>query len=193
MRKVKTANNPYCGPAVLSILTGKDTDECASIIISVTGRHDIKEIQVPELLKTLDKLKFKYILVDSDCSLYSLMIGIHKTDGMYIVVVPQHVVALEVKDKQVYFCDNHTKEPINGAASARLGQRVMLCYRTEAKPDPVLLETKIQVEIGSYSLYINRLSTYQNPEDNTSKYIGTIQFNNLDELKTIRDELLRKI
>lgn len=37
MNEVKFGMNKYCGPAVLFILTGKDTDECASVISAVNG------------------------------------------------------------------------------------------------------------------------------------------------------------
>lgn len=199
MRSVKEGQNIYCGPAVLSILTGKDTDTCARTFESVTGRRDITEVYVPEILKALDKLKFSYVKVASDCSMYSLFIQIAKTDGMYIVVLPKHVVAVEVSHGKIYFCDNHTKEPISGAAPARLGQWCSDCYRTEAKPDPVFVVEKLRVEFNVYAyseqstVYIYRDSYFVEPNDDDSKMIGNIAARDNKELKQIRDLLLASI
>jgi len=136
MESVVMGDNQFCGPAVLSILTGKSTDECADIFMKV-GQYGGKEVSVGTIKKALDYLEFESTQIQGDCSLYALMHQIvHKT-GMYLVIVPKHVVALEVTEqRKILFCDNHTKNPMDAAHSARLGQRVSIVYHIVPRPIP---------------------------------------------------------
>ena len=193
MRHVKTENNQFCGPAVISILTGYGTDHCANVISSVTGRTNIQAVSVPEILRVLDKLRFRYDQVESGCSLYSLIIRINRTDGMYIVTVPRHVVALEVKAGIVYFCDNHTREPINAGASARLSQWVDTCFRTEARPDPVFVTSTIEVKPNLQGIEVFRNNYFVNKEDDDCKLLGTIWSRDTEERKKIVMKMLEVV
>lgn len=142
MNKVRFGNNQYCVPSVLSILTGKDTDECARVISSITGKYEITTVYTKDTLKALEKLKFKYQRIDNACdvSLFSAMHLIARTSGMYLVQTFTHSVAVEVTpDHKVLLCDNHTKEPINGACSARLGQKVEEVYLVTELPKPTVV------------------------------------------------------
>lgn len=153
MNKVKIGQNQYCVPAVISILTGKDTDECARMISRVTGQSQVTMVRYEDAITVLTKLGMEITLVPnaSECSLFTTMHFIAREDGMYLVGVPAHVVAVEVKDHRVFLCDNHTKEPINGASSARLGQRVDRVYRVSIPPLPTILDVKITAhEISRY-------------------------------------------
>jgi hypothetical protein len=194
MRAVRQGDNPYCGPAVLSILTGKSTDECASILMQVTGRRDIKEIYLSELEAALKKMRFTFEQRAVDCSMYSFFMQVNKENGFYILSLPRHVVAIEVVDGKIFLCDNHTKEPMNAANSARLGQRVMLAYKVEPKPEPILIakEIKISREIGYENqvfLSIQRNNFYSVKEDDTTTNLGTFRASSLDELKEIVEKL----
>jgi hypothetical protein len=198
MNKVIEGMNQYCGPAVLSIITGKSTDECASILAEVCGQREIREIKLPDLIKTCKKLRFYVIERDADCSLFSLMHMIHNYDGMYIVVVKKHVIAVEVSEGNVLLCDNHTKEPINGAASARLSQLALACFKVEPKPPAQLLEEKLIWSEHSYNsnqIFIDLKieSIFQDNEDNYIRHVGYITARDRKELKTIRDRMLIEI
>lgn len=143
MTNLNTVNegyNKFCGPAVLSILTGKDTDTCAYAITKVNGNYKIKGVTTYDLLKAADNLGFNNEEFQLSGSLYYVLTYIVHNDGMYIVMLPKHVVCIEVKDRKIYFCDNHTKEPINAAASARLSQKVESIYRVTKKPLPDKVE-----------------------------------------------------
>lgn len=204
MRSANIGENQYCGPAVLSILTGKSTDECARILIYVTGRQVITKIHLSELKKALDRMRYEYKETAVDCSLYSLFIQIAKEPGFYIVSLPSHVVAIEVdSENKVWFNDNHTREPINGAASARLSQRCNVTYKVTPKPEPKWLRDDLEVLVGKrgfsgengeqLAVYITMWSVYENEEDNSRREIGTLYLKDRAELKAIRDELLRKV
>lgn len=198
MRSANIGDNKYCGPTVLSILTGKSTDECASVLSFVTGRSNITLVRMSELKACLSKMRYEYVEKAYDCSLYSLFMQISKETGFYIVELPQHVVAIEVDTQgRVYLCDNHTKEPINGAASARLGQRAQVCYKVTPKPDPVYVQSQIELiqskSYGRVTLSLAMWDIYENEEDNIRRDIGTLYAKDENELKLIRDEMLRKI
>ncbi len=40
LKDINFGINQFCGPAVISVLTGKSTDECASVIMAITGRSE---------------------------------------------------------------------------------------------------------------------------------------------------------
>ena len=50
LKAVNVGMNKYCGPAVLSILTGKSTDECARVISSINGSYNVAGVQLNDLL-----------------------------------------------------------------------------------------------------------------------------------------------
>lgn len=117
--------NRYCGPAVLSALTGKSTDTCAAVISAISGKNVIKSVQVEHLVEAFKRLNFETQEVcPVSRTLYGNISFMINRDGNYIIVVPEHVVAVTITDKQAFFIDNHTKEPINAIASARLTQEV---------------------------------------------------------------------
>ena len=143
LNKVNEGFNKYCGPAVLSILTGKSTDECAFTISRVNGQYKVKGVLITDLLKAAERLGFTNERMESSGSLFRTLHSIAGADGVYIVMVPSHFVCIEVKEKQIYFCDNHTKEPIPAASSARMMQRVDGIYKIFKKAEPVVEKTKI--------------------------------------------------
>lgn len=159
MNKVKQGNNQYCVPAVISILTGKDTDACASAISRVTGSSRVEGVHYIHTLEVLRRLGMQVEAVGqaSDCALFSCMHYLSRTDEIYLVGVPSHIVAIEVKDHQVYLCDNHTKEPINGAASARLGQRVDRVFKVSIPPPPTVVQVTVTAHKVRRSFIIETL------------------------------------
>ena len=45
--------NRYCGPAVISFLTGANTDECATVIRSISGQRSVKGSSRHDVVKAL--------------------------------------------------------------------------------------------------------------------------------------------
>lgn len=197
MTNLKSANiglNKYCGPAVLAILTGKSTDECAVVISNVSKQYLISGVQLNHLLEAADKLGFSNEKVDVHGSLYRQLVTISRSDGFYIITVPNHFVVIEVKDKQIYFCDNHTKEPISASASARLMQAVVACHKVSKRADykepelPKLLSSKLEVisddMSGMLYITIKRNSIYNYNELNSSVELAMLRITR-DELAEI--------
>lgn len=137
LKSVNIGQNKFCGPAVLSILTGKSTDECARVISRINGQYNVTGVVINDLLRALDKLGFDQKNIEASGSLYRVLTSIVKNDGMYVVMVTGHYVCIEVQDKKIYFCDNHTKEPIPAASSARLGMPVLGVYQVIKRADVV--------------------------------------------------------
>ena len=182
--------NIYCGPAVLSALTGKSTDECASVISSISGQREIKAVQMEHLLKALDRLGFsskEYYQPNS--ILFGALSYLSHHEGMYVITVPHHVVAVEVVDKKIYLIDNHSKSPINAAGSARLTQKVERVWRIEPKPAPVFLRDYIKLKRHPNSIDLYKVYEYVNPQDNTQYSLGYIRFKDKTELDQILYDL----
>ena len=138
LKSVNIGQNKFCGPAVLSILTGKNTDECARAISKVNGSYNVTGVLLTDLIKAADNLGFNSEPVMSTLyrtSLYGSLVQLVNKDGMYIFTLPKHFICIEVKDKQIHFCDNHTKSPIRAASSARLGQTVVAIHKVTKKPE----------------------------------------------------------
>jgi len=139
MNAVNVGMNKYCGPAVLSILTGKSTDECARVISSINGQYNVVGVELHHLLQAADRLGFDNTFVDPASSFYGTLVRLAvRGDGMYIITVPNHFVAIEVSNKKVYFCDNHTKEPMPASASARLLQKVLRVNQVFKRPETII-------------------------------------------------------
>ena len=139
LNAVNIGQNKYCGPAVLSILTGKGTDECARVISRINGQYNVVGVLLNDLLRAADQLGFDQKRIEPAGSLYGTLIRLAASgDGMYIVTVPNHFVAIEVNNKKVYFCDNHTKEPMPASASARLLQKVLGVNQVIKRPEVII-------------------------------------------------------
>lgn len=145
LKAVKEGFNKFCGPAVLSIVTGKNTDVCARAISEVNGQYKVEGVYLKDLKKALEKLGFKSDEVPFiGRSLYSALVSIAAYNGIYIVQLETHYVCVEIQDKKIFFCDNHTKEPMPAASSARLMNGVVSISKVEIKPKPALLPAKFK-------------------------------------------------
>lgn len=200
MTNLKSASiglNKYCGPAVLAILTGKSTDECAATIAKISKQYIVSGVQLDNLLQAADRLGFSNTKIDVHGSLYRQLVVLatsKDSDGLYIITVPNHFVVVEVKDKQIYFCDNHTKEPISASASARLMQNVVACNKVTKRADykepelPKLLDSKLEVisddMSGMLYITIKRNSIYNYNELNSSVELAMLRITR-DELAEI--------
>jgi len=155
--------NQYCGPSVLSALTGRSTDSCAAAIAAVSGARVVKAVQITHLVEAAKRLGFLTDPIPVPArSLFGVISAIISRDGFYIVMVPNHVVAVEIKEKTAFFIDNNTKRAINAAASARLTQEVIKVWQIKPKPEPTAEEiernrvTWLQTQINILNSTIGR-------------------------------------
>jgi len=195
IKAVTIGMNKFCGPAVLSILTGRSTDDCAYTISRINGHYDVRGVMLSDLLKAADKLGFNSELAPSGTSLFGTFVRLSNSDGMYIISIPNHFIVIEVIDKKIYLCDNHTKEPIPAESSARMSQKVEMVHRVWKKPvppppsTPILLHTSIKLSHTATAIDIERLMEYVNPMDNRTEYIGEIKARDENELMAVLDKL----
>src|ERR1700687_1487959 len=97
LKPINFGLNHFCVPSVMSALTGRSTDECAAVISSINGRTEIRAVNVPDIIKAFQKLRFD---VEEQTvysrMLYGVLMGLSKSDGLYLVLVPHHIVAIRV-------------------------------------------------------------------------------------------------
>jgi hypothetical protein len=176
--------NKYCGPAVLAALTGESTDRCAAVISRISGKDEIKAVNREHLKAALKGLKFDVEETQyGGATLYGTLFRMHAADGKYVVFVPHHVVAVEVKENQIYICDNHTKTPIDIKQSARLSQRVEAVWRVFAHPLPVFVKTEITVSRFDNTIKISAFDRYEKAEDDVTRRLGSITCKDEKELE----------
>lgn len=126
-----SGDNKWCGPGVISAIAGITTDEAEKLLQNEAGiNRAITLVQMDWVKEVFTKLGYQMVPVRAQGSLYfTLTMLSMKPNAVYILVVPHHVVAIEVIDKRIYFVDNHTKSPMNAASSARMMQRVTHIWR----------------------------------------------------------------
>src|SRR6266446_3016821 len=132
--------NSFCGPGVMSALTGKSTDECAAVISAISGRVEIRSVNIKHLIEAFKRLRFDMIEIEkSSYTLFGCLNGLSSRPGMYIVLIPKHVIAVEVAVEngiyKLFLIDNHSKSPLPAESSARLSQKVDSIYKITAKPE----------------------------------------------------------
>lgn len=183
MNSVTIGQNKYCGPAVLSILTGKSTDECARVIGSINGKYTIEGVELGHLLQAAERLGFDSERVQPAATLFGSLIRLVNNDGVFIVAVAKHFVAIEVNERKIYFCDNHTKEPMPAASSARLQQPVHTIYKVIKRREPMLVSSKIvakktlTMDEGYCTVVISEHITYDIEKYNKVNTVGFVRFN----------------
>ena len=186
LKEVNFGLNQYCGPAVLSVLTGESTDRCAAVISAVSGRSEIKAVSRVHLKEAFKRLKFDVIpqnFVGS--TLYGKLHSMCMHDGLYVIFVSHHVVAVEIKENQAFICDNHSKVPLLANASARLTQRVEEVWKVFPHPLPKLVNSFIQLFKINNRIEIVRQNVYENEEDNTRERLGEVRYADQIELAEI--------
>lgn len=158
LKAVEFGYNKYCGPAVLSILTGRSTDECAKVISQVSKQYTVVGVTLTDLMESARRLGFntENMHIDGMSLFRALLTLAPKGDGTFIVNVPNHWVCIEVTDGKLYFCDNHTKEPIPAASSARLSMPALAVWKLTRNPDfkePVKVVPKPQPKYRMITLW----------------------------------------
>lgn len=192
LKEVNFGLNQYCGPSVLSALTGESTDRCAAVISAVSGRQEIKAVQVEHLLEAFRRLRFTTEKIEvPGTTLYGKLLALSNKDGMYVVLVPHHVVAIEVNNKEIYLVDNHSKAPLPANSSARLMQKVEGVYKVSRKSEPKFIRSHIIIgeDVVHNRILITSNNIYENLDDNTAVKLGEFRFKDKKELLDILDEL----
>lgn len=178
--------NQYCGPSVLSALTGRSTDECAAVLSAVSGKTTIKAIDMKYIIEAVKKLRFDISQISSPSqTLFGTLSFLSHHEGLYLILVPRHIVAVEVSLGRIYLVDNHSKSPVNAAGSARLTQRVEQLYKVTPKEQPVYISTTYKFRGSLSALRIYKIDRYQNPEDNVETYKGLLNVTSSEELEKI--------
>lgn len=186
LKEVNFGINIFCGPSVLSALTGKSTDECAAVISAISGRKEIKAVEIKHILEAVCKLRFNYDKIGIRATrLFGVLSELSSKDGLYLITVPRHIVAIEVKESKIYICDNHTKSPIDAASSARLTQSVEEVYKITARAEPKFIGARIEIELKYNNIYLKAIDEYEDSRDNVSVNRGQIYYRNSEELSKI--------
>jgi len=196
LKEINFGLNQYCGPAMLSALTGRSTDDTAAVLMQVSGKQVIKAIEVSYIIKALQKLRFvveKQKLFHR--SLYGVLthLAVSKNNGMFFVLVPHHVVAVEVTDDKVYLVDNASKAPIDASASARLSQAVEACYKVTPKGAPKFIRTDYNVEVINKTITVKAVNWYEDSTDNTTITLGNLRLDGVKESSDLTEKLVKAI
>lgn len=192
LKDINFGLNQYCGPSVLSALTGESTDRCAAVISSISGKKEIRAVEWHHLTQAFEKLRFNVTKVEHGRTLYGTLLMLADNDGFYIIGVPKHVVAIEVTNNQIYLIDNHSKSPLPADSSARLMQKVDAAYKVTPKDPPVFLGASIRLDRsvnGSNNrIDIYSVNRYKNPEDDNQFKLGSFVYKDDLELHQIIEE-----
>jgi hypothetical protein len=126
LNQIKQANNRYCGPAAISIISGCDTDVAERLIQEQRGNSkNVIGSWTSEVRVALGKLGWRVEeIAVPDESLFSVLMK-RPTIGVWLVTVPGHFIVIEVASDNCYICDTATKKPINMSASVRLQSKVL--------------------------------------------------------------------
>jgi hypothetical protein len=186
LKDINFGMNQYCGPAVLSALTGESTDRCATVISAVSGKREIKAVEKHHLKQALAKLRFDVEdTIFAGSSLYGTLYRMHTHDGLYVIFVPHHIIAVEVKGTEIYICDNHTKTPLDIKQSARLTQKCEAVWKVTPKNPPIFIGNSIRLDRSLNRIDIYSFNKYENSEDDNEYSLGHIRFKDDKELEQI--------
>lgn len=204
MNDVQFGMNQYCGPAVLSIFTGLDTDFIAQQVTEITGRPKVTGVMPSDLIRVGEKLglEFKENLAFQDRSLFWTASALVNFPGNYLVTIPKHYITLEVSEnKQIFICDNHTKTPMDLQNSSRLSQRVERLWKVTKVFDYVIPEKPKLVssitEADFDGKMINFIKINKFSDDSFKRFIiGHIKIEDDMEIRMVTSnliELIRKL
>ena len=192
LKSVNFGMNKFCVPSVMSALTGRSTDECAAVISGINGKKEIKAVDVPDIIKAFKKLRFDV----AECTmpsrtLYGNLSLLSNKDGLYLFLVPKHIVAIRIDAGQIQIVDNASREPLDAKQSARLTQQVDKILKITPKPQPQFIDSFINVKCSStYNrIDISKTNHYVNSEDDTIENKGHFYYSDQNELNQIIEAL----
>lgn len=155
MNEIK-GNNIYCGPAAIAAIVGCNTDTAESYIQTYRSNYmKVKGTTNQEIIETFKLLGYEAesLPLVEDGSLFGAIPYLN--EGTYLFNLPEHYVVIDVSPTRlVTIIDNHTKTPIKLAASSRLSQNVVHCWKVtkvrEVKPKEITYSRRkitIQMEL----------------------------------------------
>lgn len=130
--KPVSGGNIFCGPAIISAITGVTTDEAAKLVQQIRGNNrPVVGVYSNELEAVFKKLNYRCeipLAREVGNTLFNTLCSL--TKGTWAIVVPGHFVCVEVDSGgKRWFIDNHTKKPMMASAAARGMQRVVWIRR----------------------------------------------------------------
>jgi hypothetical protein len=157
--------NIYCGPAVLSIFTGARVDDCAEEIAKISGAFKVKGVYPGDLMRAGEAMGLEFKQNDAFAGRSIFWMGsvlVRMPPGQYLVTIPKHYIALEVRDGHLYICDNHTKTELELQNSARLSQKVEQVWRVTKVREyskPHVVKTEYAAELITDTVDIRCINT----------------------------------
>lgn len=157
--------NQYCGPAVLSIFTGARTDDCAEEIQKVNGKHKITGVFSSDLIAAGINmgLEFKENIGFQGRSIFwAGSVMARMPDAQYLVTIPKHFIALEVREGKLYICDNHTKTELELQNSARLSQKIDRLWKVTKVREysrPFVVKTQYAADLSYKNVQVKCIQT----------------------------------
>lgn len=127
--------NTFCGPAVISSISGVSTDVAERYIQQIRGNtRKVTSAYTSEVVEALSRLGYRssYLTHLSSCGSIFYLLSVLE-DGQYIVMIPGHFICIEVEGNKKFICDNHTKKPLSISSSARLSQQVQIVVKVERR------------------------------------------------------------
>jgi translation elongation factor EF-1beta len=186
LKPINFGVNKFCVPAVMSALTGRSTDECAAVITSINGKQEIKAVNIPDIILAFRKLRYEVTEQPVRArTLYGILNKLVGVDGLYLIIVPHHIVAIRIEDGQIQICDNASREPLDARSSARLTQQVERIFKISPKPQPIFIGASYRIDKDWTEARIMKVSRYENPEDDTEVRLGYVRFTSDEEFKQI--------
>lgn len=188
--------NQYCGPAVLSIFTGCNTDDCADEISKVNGQHNIKGVYPNDLIRAGRNMGLEFgeaIAFEGRSIFWMASALVRMPPAQYLVTIPKHYVALEVRNGSVFICDNHTKTELELQNSARLSQKVEHVWKVTKVKEyirPYPVKTEYAAERQGMNVELRCIQTLS---DGGVKIhpLGKFRIMNDDSIKALAFELMK--
>lgn len=182
--------NIYCGPAVLSIFTGARVDDCAEEISKISGAFKVKGVYPDDLMKAGNAMGLQFhenIAFTGRTIFWTASALVRMGNAKYLVTIPKHYIALEVRDGSLFICDNHTKTELELQNSSRLSQKVERVWRVDKVREyerPVIVKVDYEVERTGMDILVEAVYTMSD---------GVVKRNSLGSFRAMTPTALREI
>jgi hypothetical protein len=188
--------NQYCGPAVLSIFTGARTDDCADEIQKVNGKHKITGVYASDLMAAGTNMGLEFTenaAFQGRSIFWAGTVMSRMPAAQYLITIPKHFIAIEVRDGKLYICDNHTKTELELQNSARLSQKIDRVWKVTKVREyvrPYVVKTEYAAELVYKNIQVRCIQTMS---DDTAKInpLGSLVLPNEDALQEIAFAIMK--
>ena len=182
--------NQYCGPAVLSIFTGARVDDCAEEIQKVNGKHKITGVFSSDLMAAGVNMGLEFtenVGFQGRSIFWAGTVMCRMPDAQYLVTIPKHFIALEVRERKLYICDNHTKTELELQNSARLGQKIERVWKVTKVREysrPTVVKTEYAADLVYKNVQVKVIQTLSD---------GGIKIHPLGTIAIPKEEAIQEI